>query len=143
MLKISTLLQIFNLEEDMVSAVRKSVSRKFDLAPEAAKQLRAIMTDEGKQGWVLILNLVQMPCKSEEYILKLAPYHDSDDEVFRFYKIDVCVPHLHLPKLFGSSLQYDAKSRPQFTGLLGNGFFINNPNVKTSCQCGCERGYVF
>ena len=79
-----------------------------------------------------------------EYVLELSNSAHSDDITFSSQGIYIYSPSKTINRFLGALIDYDdvvAQDR-HFTGLMQLGFSISNPNVKTTCPCGCSNDYV-
>ena len=68
-------------------------------------------------------------CSGVAYAIEFADKIRKKDLVFDFDGLDVVIDPKSMVYLRGSVLDYAE-------GLMGSGFSIKNPNVKSSCGCG-------
>lgn len=123
---VERLNQILGEESDLSTI---SVTKK------AADKYKAILKEEGKEGWALRFGVKAAGCSGFEYLLDYSEQAEADDEVFTTSQ-DLAV-HVHkndVPRLIGCEIDY-------VDGLNGAGFKISNPNVKGSCGCGKSQSY--
>lgn len=122
-------------EQDCLDAI--SITEK------ALAKVRELLHEEGKIGWGLKFTDQPAECGAGfEYILEPCFKPDSTDITFNPRGIEIYVPNASLKRLLGSMIDYEEGFLDDnFTGLLRLGFTISNPNVKSTCECGCSTGY--
>ena len=91
----------------------------------AAKKISELKLEEGKPEWGLRIRVVGGGCSGMSYELGWEDQQTPDDDVIEAQGIRVYVDKFSAPYLAGSE-----------NNMLGAGFAINNPNVKSSCGCG-------
>lgn len=104
------------------------------LTPAAAEKYRAILKEEGKEGWGLRYGIRAGGCSGFEYDLDYAQEALPDDETFESHGIKIFVNKAMRDRLLGSEIDY-------IDGLHSSGFKISNPNAKGSCGCGKSQTY--
>ena len=100
------------------------------LTETAAKKVEDLRLEEGKPEWSLRIRVVGGGCSGMSYELGWDDAADEDDNVIESYGVRVLVDHRSAPYLAGSEIDYVDNN------MLGAGFAIKNPNVKSSCGCG-------
>jgi iron-sulfur cluster assembly accessory protein len=100
------------------------------LTETAAKKIAELRLEEGKPDWGLRIRLVGGGCSGMSYELGWEDQEAVGDTVVESRGIKVFVDQHSAPYLAGSEIDYVDNS------MLGAGFAINNPNVKSSCGCG-------
>ncbi len=100
------------------------------ITPKAASKLLEILKAEGKDPAVtgLRLGVQGGGCSGLSYFMDFDAKKDQD-RVFALDGIQVFVDPRSSLYLGGSVLDYAE-------GLMGSGFQVKNPNVKSSCGCG-------
>ena len=100
------------------------------LSDTAAKKISDLRLEEGKPEWGLRIRVVGGGCSGMSYELGWDDEAASDDNVVESHGIKVYVDTHSAPYLAGSEIDYVDNN------MLGAGFAIKNPNVKSSCGCG-------
>jgi iron-sulfur cluster assembly accessory protein len=100
------------------------------LSETAAKKIEDLRLDEGKPEWSLRIRVVGGGCSGMSYELGWDDTAGEDDNVIESHGVRVLVDSRSAPYLTGSEIDYVENN------MLGAGFAINNPNVKSSCGCG-------
>lgn len=106
----------------------------IQLTKAAAEKFKAILKEEGKEGWGLRFGDSPGGCGGYEYVLDFSEKASSDDALFVSHGVEVHVNKKILPRLIGSEIDY-------YDGLKNSGFKITNPNVRGSCGCGSSQSY--
>ena len=97
----------------------------------AAKKVSDLRLEEGKPEWALRIRVVGGGCSGMSYELGWEDQESADDNVIEPAQgIRVFVDPHSAPYLAGSEIDYVDNQ------MLGAGFAIKNPNVKSSCGCG-------
>lgn len=97
----------------------------------AARKVAELRAEEGKSECGLRIRLVGGGCSGMSYELGWEDEPASGDQVVEAAAgIKVYVDQHSAPYLDGTQIDYVDNS------MLGAGFAINNPNVKSSCGCG-------
>jgi iron-sulfur cluster insertion protein len=97
----------------------------------AAKKISELRLEEGKPEWGLRVRIVGGGCSGMSYELGWEDQQGADDRVVEAHQgIKVYVDKLSAPYLEGSEIDYVENN------MMGAGFAIKNPNVKSSCGCG-------
>jgi iron-sulfur cluster assembly accessory protein len=96
----------------------------------AAKKIADLRLEEGKPEWGLRIRVVGGGCSGMSYELGWEDASATDDNVVEAHGIKVFVDQHSAPYLTGCEVDYVDNQ------MLGAGFAINNPNVKSSCGCG-------
>ena len=100
------------------------------LTEAAAKKLMELRLEEGKPEWGFRVRVVGGGCSGFSYELGWEDQAAEGDNVIESHGIKVYVDSM--------SVRYLADSEVDFVDnqMLGAGFAIKNPNVKSSCWCG-------
>lgn len=101
---------------------------------KGALKFQEILKQDGKEGWALRFGDKPGGCGGYEYILDFSQKALEDDVVIISHGIEIHVAKKALPRLLGSQIDYQE-------GLMGSGFKVTNPNVKSSCSCGSSQSY--
>jgi len=96
----------------------------------AAKKVGELRLEEGKPDWGLRIRIVGGGCSGMSYELGWEDQQAADDSISESQGIKVYVDKHSAPYLSGTEIDYVDNE------MLGSGFKINNPNVKSSCGCG-------
>jgi iron-sulfur cluster insertion protein len=105
------------------------------LTEMAAKKISDLKLEEGKPEWGLRIRLVGGGCSGMSYDLGWEDAAAEDDEVVESRGITVYVDKRSVPYISGSEIDYVDNS------MMGAGFAIKNPNVKSSCGCGSSHQF--
>ena len=101
------------------------------LTPEAAEQVKALLSKENKPNFALRIGVKGGGCSGMSYAIGLEDGTPKEhDQVFEQEGIKVLVDgksHLYLD---GMTLSYRKDN------LMGGGFEFQNPNATKSCGCG-------
>lgn len=100
------------------------------LSETAAKKIEGLRLEEGKPEWSLRIRVVGGGCSGMSYELGWDDAAGEDDNVIESHGVRVLVDSRSAPYLAGSEIDYVDNT------MLGAGFEIKNPNVKSSCGCG-------
>jgi iron-sulfur cluster assembly accessory protein len=100
------------------------------LSEMAAKKITDLRLEEGKPEWALRIRVVGGGCSGMSYELGWDDAPADDDSVVESQGIKVFVDTHSAPNLQGSEIDYVDNN------MMGAGFAIKNPNVKSSCGCG-------
>ncbi len=97
----------------------------------AAKKIADLRTEEGKPEWGLRIRVVGGGCSGMSYELGWEDQQAADDSVVEPADgIKVYIDKFSAPYLQGSEIDFVEND------MMGAGFAIKNPNVKSSCGCG-------
>jgi iron-sulfur cluster insertion protein len=96
----------------------------------AVKKITDLRLEEGKPEWALRIRVVGGGCSGMSYELGWDDAPADDDSVVEAQGIKVFVDTHSVPYLQGSEIDYVDNN------MMGAGFAIKNPNVKSSCGCG-------
>lgn len=123
----------------LVDRLNAILNEKLDLntitlTKSAADKYRAILKDDGREGWGLRFEDRAAGCSGFEYVLDYSEKATPDDQVFVSHGVEVHVNKQVVSRLLGSEIDY-------VDGLNGAGFKISNPNAKGSCGCGKSQNY--
>jgi iron-sulfur cluster insertion protein len=110
-------------------------ARMVTLTEAAAKKVADLRLEEGKPEWGLRIRLVGGGCSGMSYELGWEDQGSDDDNVVESNGVKVYVDRRSAPYLAGSEIDYVDNN------MLGAGFAINNPNVKSSCGCGSSHQF--
>ena len=105
------------------------------LTEAAAKKVADLRLEEGKPEWGLRIRLVGGGCSGMSYELGWEDQGSDDDNVVETNGVKVYVDRRSAPYVAGSEIDYVDNN------MLGAGFAINNPNVKSSCGCGSSHQF--
>jgi iron-sulfur cluster insertion protein len=105
------------------------------LTETAAKKIDDLRIEEGKPEWGLRIRVVGGGCSGMSYELGWDDAAADDDNVIESRGVRVFVDNRSAPYLAGSEIDYVDNN------MLGAGFAINNPNVKSSCGCGASHQF--
>ena len=101
------------------------------LTETAAKKVAELRLEEGKPEWGLRIRVVGGGCSGMSYELGGEDEQAADDDVIEASDgIKVYVDQHSAPYLSGSEIDFVDNN------MMGAGFAIKNPNVKSSCGCG-------
>jgi len=100
------------------------------LTDTAAKKVADLRLEEGKPEWGLRIRVVGGGCSGMSYELGWEDSEADNDNVIDQGGVKVYVDKLSASYLEGSEIDYVDNA------MLGAGFAIKNPNVKSSCGCG-------
>ena len=100
------------------------------LTETAAKKVSALRLEEGKPEWGLRIRVVGGGCSGMSYELGWEEEAATGDDVIESQGIRLYVDQLSGPYLAGSEIDFVENE------MLGAGFAVKNPNVKSSCGCG-------
>jgi len=104
--------------------------RMLTMTETAAKKISELRLEEGKPEWGLRIRIVGGGCSGMSYELGWEDAQQQDDDIVEAHGIKVYVDKHSAAYLSGSEIDYVDNS------MLGAGFAIKNPNVKSSCGCG-------
>jgi iron-sulfur cluster assembly accessory protein len=97
----------------------------------AAKKVSDLRLEEGKPEWGLRIRVVGGGCSGMSYEVGWEDQESADDNVVEAAQgIKVFIDPHSATYLAGSEIDYVDNQ------MLGAGFAIKNPNVKSSCGCG-------
>jgi iron-sulfur cluster assembly accessory protein len=96
----------------------------------AAKKVSELRLEEGKPEWGLRVRVVGGGCSGMSYELGWEDQQQADDNVIDAQGIKVYIDKMSAPYLQGSEIDFVQND------MMGAGFAIKNPNVKSSCGCG-------
>jgi iron-sulfur cluster assembly accessory protein len=101
------------------------------LTETAAKKVGELRLEEGKPEWGLRVRVVGGGCSGMSYELGWEDEQAADDNVVETADgIKVYIDQHSAPYLAGSEIDFVDNN------MMGAGFAIKNPNVKSSCGCG-------
>jgi iron-sulfur cluster insertion protein len=100
------------------------------LTDTAAKKVADLRLEEGKPEWGLRIRVVGGGCSGMSYELGWEDAETAGDNVIEQSGVKVYVDQFSAPYLTGCEIDYVDNN------MLGAGFAIKNPNVKSSCGCG-------
>lgn len=96
----------------------------------AAKKVADLRIEEGNAEWGLRIRVVGGGCSGMSYELGWEDQEAVGDNVIEAQGIKVYIDQASASYLAGSEIDYVDNN------MLGAGFAIKNPNVKSSCGCG-------
>ncbi len=100
------------------------------LTETAAKKVSDLRLEEGKPEWGLRIRVVGGGCSGMSYELGWEGEAGADDDVIESQGIKLYVDRHSAPYLMGSEIDFVQND------MMGAGFAVKNPNVKSSCGCG-------
>ena len=100
------------------------------LTETVAQKLMDLRLEEGKPEYGLRIRVVGGGCSGFSYELGWEDQAAEGDNVIESHGIKVYVDSMSASYLAGSEIDFVDNQ------MLGAGFAINNPNVKSSCGCG-------
>ncbi len=101
------------------------------LTEMAAKKVSDLRLEEGKPEWGLRIRVVGGGCSGMSYELGWEDQESAGDNVIEAAQgIRVFIDPHSATYLTGSEIDYVDNQ------MLGAGFAVKNPNVKSSCGCG-------
>jgi iron-sulfur cluster assembly accessory protein len=104
--------------------------RMVTMTETAAKKVSELRLEEGKPEWGLRIRVVGGGCSGMSYELGWEDQAAADDNVLDAQGIKVYIDKNSAPYLEGSEIDFVDNN------MMGAGFAIKNPNVKSSCGCG-------
>jgi iron-sulfur cluster assembly accessory protein len=104
--------------------------RMVTMTETAAKKVSELRLEEGKPEWGLRIRVVGGGCSGMSYELGWEDQAAADDNVLDAQGIRVYIDKNSAPYLEGSEIDFVDNN------MMGAGFAIKNPNVKSSCGCG-------
>jgi iron-sulfur cluster assembly accessory protein len=105
------------------------------LTETAAKKITDLRLEEGKPEWALRIRVVGGGCSGMSYELGWDDAASPEDNVVESNGVKVVVDTKSAPYLAGSEIDYVENN------MMGAGFAIKNPNVKSSCGCGSSHQF--
>jgi iron-sulfur cluster assembly accessory protein len=120
-----------------------TVANQISITENAAAKLKEILNEEKKAGWGVKFADHPAACGAGfEYVLEPCSHPDATDMIFYSCGIEISVPSGCKERLLGSLIDFEEGFiDDNFKGLIRLGFTIANPNVKSTCDCGCSAGY--
>ena len=103
---------------------------KEDFSRVISKTNQPSRGEEGKPEWGLRIRVVGGGCSGMSYELGWEDQQASDDDITESQGIKVYIDKNSAPYLSGIEIDYVDNN------MMGAGFAIKNPNVKSSCGCG-------
>jgi iron-sulfur cluster insertion protein len=100
------------------------------LTETAARKVADLRQEEGKPDWGLRIRVVGGGCSGMSYELGWEDSEAAGDNVIEQNGVKVYIDTHSATYLAGSEIDYVDNN------MLGAGFAIKNPNVKSSCGCG-------
>ncbi|MBI3237147.1 MAG: iron-sulfur cluster assembly accessory protein [Chlamydiales bacterium] len=133
----------------LVGKLNEILEEKIDttcisITEKAARQLKEHLIAEGKGNWgIKIADRPALCGTGFQYIFEPAPSPASEDQIFLSNGVEIYTPRGDVNRFLGSLVDYleEPIDDDHFTGLLSIGFTISNPNVQTTCACGCSNLY--
>ena len=100
------------------------------LTEKAAQKVQSLMLEEGKPEGGLRIRVVGGGCSGMSYELGWDDEAAEGDSVIESNGIKLYVDQHSAPYVAGSEIDFVDNN------MMGAGFAIKNPNVKSSCGCG-------
>lgn len=118
----------------------------ISITEKAAAKLKEYLAKEGKAGWSLRIADKEAGCGTGyEYVFDVVENPVADDALFCSCGVNIYAPNATLKRFIGSCVDFEESpiddDDQHFTGLFKLGFTISNPNIKTTCACGCSGTY--
>lgn len=125
--------------EKLIIELNQILSEKSDpltisLTQRAAERFKTILKEDKKENWALRFGDQPGGCSGFEYHLEFSEKPEKEDKIFHSHGVDIHINKQALSRLLGCEIDYSE-------GLMGSGFKVSNPNVKTSCSCGHSQSY--
>lgn len=113
------------------SAHQGDVGPQIEVSPTAAEQALDLLEGESMDTEVAGLRLFvqQGGCAGLSYGMRFDTEPEDDDTVYEHHDLRVFVDPASMRYIEGSQLDYES-------GLQGEGFHVENPNVVSECGCG-------
>jgi iron-sulfur cluster insertion protein len=105
------------------------------LTETAAKKISDLRLEEGKPEWGLRIRIVGGGCSGMSYELGWDDAATEGDNVVESNGVKVFVDAHSVPYLQGSEIDFVDNN------MMGAGFAIKNPNVKSTCGCGSSHQF--
>jgi len=105
------------------------------LTETAVKKISDLRLEEAKPEWGLRIRIVGGGCSGMSYELGWDDAATEGDNVVELNGVKVFVDSHSAPYLQGSEIDYVDNN------MMGAGFAIKNPNVKSSCGCGSSHQF--
>lgn len=105
------------------------VNPLIQVAERAAQELHRLAKEEKLEKYVLRLRVVPGGCSGMQYMMGFDEAEQDRDLIFENYGLRVAVDPESYMFLEGTTVDYEES-------LMGSGFVLRNPNVKSSCGCG-------
>jgi iron-sulfur cluster assembly protein len=99
------------------------------ITPEAAKQLKVFLADQGTPGAGLRVFVAPGGCSGLQYGMTIEEAAEDGDEVIESDGVRLLVDNFSAMYLDGAEVDYS-------NSLMGGGFTVHNPNAVASCACG-------
>jgi iron-sulfur cluster insertion protein len=100
------------------------------LTERAAQKVQSLKLEEGKPEWGLRVRVVGGGCSGMSYELGWDDEVAEGDSVIESHGVTLYVDQHSAPYVAGSEIDFVDNN------MMGAGFAIKNPNVKSSCGCG-------
>jgi iron-sulfur cluster assembly accessory protein len=116
----------------------------ISLTKRAAIKLNQLLfKNERMEGGIRIADQVASCGTGFEYVLELSDDSHADEITFYSHDIPIYSPRKTIKRFLGTLIDFEEEVAPDqhFTGLMQLGFSIFNPNVQTTCPCGCSVNY--
>lgn len=116
---------------------------QISFTAKASAKIKSLLNEENKNGWGIKYADQLAHCGAGfEYILEPCQGPTPNDITFYSQGIEIYTPRESIKRLIGSLIDYEEGFiDDNFQGFLKLGFTILNPNVKSTCDCGCSTGY--
>lgn len=110
---------------------------------EAAAMIKSVLQKEGKTGWGIKFADHPAACGAGfEYILEPCEKPSPEDIAFSSQGLEIYVPQACIKRLIGARIDFEeGYTDENFNGFLKLGCTVVNPNIKSTCDCGCSYGY--
>lgn len=99
------------------------------ITDSAAREIRRLLSDNGREGWGLRVGVKAGGCSGLEYDMDFEEKEREGDHVFETNGVKVMVDLRSF--LFLNGLELDFANK-----MIGGGFKFHNPNAARTCSCG-------
>ena len=99
------------------------------ITPEAAKQLKGFIADQGTPEAGLRVFVAPGGCSGLQYGMTIEETAEEGDEIIEADGVRLLVDNFSAMYLQGAEVDY-------VDALMGGGFTVHNPNAVASCACG-------
>ncbi len=121
---------------EVITSINKAIEenkheegKDFIVTKKAAEKLSEVLKENSKEGSCLRVDVVPGGCSGFQYSLELDDNTTKEDKVYEEKGVKIIINSDNLEFLKGAKLDY-------VDSLMGGGFKITNPNVKSGCGCG-------
>ena len=101
----------------------------IDISEGAAEKVKALLKEQGKDGYGLRVFVQGGGCSGFQYGLAFEERVNEGDAEIESHGVKLFVDAQSAMYLTGSMIEYE-------DNLYGGGFKVNNPNATSTCGCG-------